>query len=133
METDEQQIRRLMEDWRRRTVEGDLEAVLALMTDDAVFLTCGNPPMTKRDFAEGFSRFAGRIRIETGQEIKDIHASGDVAYAWSYISVVITFMETGSKTERAGHVLTVFRKSPPGTWPLARDANLMAAGTPEKA
>jgi uncharacterized protein (TIGR02246 family) len=133
METDEQQIRRLMEDWRRRTIEGDLEAVLALMTDDAVFLTCGNPPMTKSDFADGFSRFVGRIRIETAQDIKDIYASGDVAYAWSYISVVMTFMETGSKTERAGHVLTVFRKSPSGTWLLARDANLMAAGKPEKA
>lgn len=133
METDEEQIRRLMEDWRRRTLEGDLEVVLALMTDDVVFLTCGNPPMTKRDFADGFGKFAGKIRIESAQEIKDLHASGDIGYAWSYISVVMTFVETGSKTERAGHVLTVFRKSPSGTWLLARDANLMAAGKPEKA
>jgi hypothetical protein len=45
MEPDEEQIRRLMEDWRQRTEEGDLEGVLILMTDDGVFLTCGNPPM----------------------------------------------------------------------------------------
>jgi uncharacterized protein (TIGR02246 family) len=131
MGTDEQQIQQLMAEWRRRTEQGDLEGVLALMTDDAVFLTCGNPPMTKRDFAAGFSSFAGRARIESTQEIKDLHVSGDVAYAWTYISVAMTSTETGSRTERAGHVLTVFRKSPSGTWFLARDANLMAAGKPE--
>ena len=126
METDEQQIRQLMDDWRRRTAEGDLDGVLALMTDDVVFLTCGNPSMTKSDFAAGFSGFAGKVRLETTQEVKDLHASGDVAYAWSYISVVMTSRATGSKTERSGHVLTIFRKSS-GTWLLARDANLMPA------
>jgi uncharacterized protein (TIGR02246 family) len=125
METDEEQIRQLMEDWRRSTLEGDLDAALALMTHDAVFLTCGNAPMTKNDFANAFGQFAGKIRIDSTQEIKDLHASGDVGYAWSYISVVMTFLETGSKTERKGHVLTVFRKSPSGRWVLARDANLM--------
>ena len=44
MNHDEQQIRKLMDEWRRRTLEGDIEGVLALMTDDAVFLTPGNPP-----------------------------------------------------------------------------------------
>jgi uncharacterized protein (TIGR02246 family) len=128
MATDEQQIRHLMDEWRRRTAQGDLEGVLALMTDDAVFLTCGNPPMIKKDFAAGFSGFAGRVQIEATQEVKEIHSSGDLAYAWSHISVAMTSTETGSRTERAGHVLTVFRKSPAGTWLLARDANLMPAG-----
>lgn len=131
METDEQQIRRLMEEWRRCTAEGDIEGVLALMTDDAVFLTPGNPPMARSDFAAGFSSFAGRVRIEATQDIQDFHASGDVAYAWSHISIAMTSTETGSQTLRAGHVLTVFRKSPSGTWLLARDANLMTAGKPQ--
>jgi uncharacterized protein (TIGR02246 family) len=126
METDEEQIRRLMGDWRRSTLEGDLNAVLALMTDDVAFLTCGNPPMTKKDFADGFGKFAGKIQVDSAQEIKDLHASGDVAYAWSYISVAMTSLESGGTTKRAGHVLTIFRKSPSGSWLLARDANLMA-------
>lgn len=133
METDEQPILRLMEEWRRRTAEGDLEAVLALMTDDAVFLTCGNPPITRSDFAAAFGSFAGRARIEATQEVKELQVSGDFAYSWCHISVVMTSLETGGRTERAGHVLTVFRKSPSGTWLLARDANLMAAGRPENA
>ena len=127
METDEQQIRSLMDEWRRRTLEGDVEGVLALMTDDAVFLTPGNPPMTRNDFAAAFRGLAGKFQVESTQEIKDLHASGDLAYAWSHISVVMTAAETGARTERAGHVLTVLRKSPSGEWLLARDANLMAA------
>ncbi|MBW8878323.1 MAG: SgcJ/EcaC family oxidoreductase [Acidobacteria bacterium] len=133
METDEHQIRLLMDEWRRATAEGDLQAVLALMSDDAVFLTPGNPPMTKEDFAAGFKGFAGRVRIESDQDVKEIHATGDLAYAWSHLVVVMTATDSGKKTRRAGHVLTVFRKSPAGQWLLSRDANLMAAGAPEEA
>jgi uncharacterized protein (TIGR02246 family) len=117
-----------MDEWRRRTAQGDVEGVLALMTDDAVFLTPGSPPITRSDFAAGFRTFAGRVEIEATQDVHDVHASGDVAYAWSHRSVVMTSKETGTRTARAGHVLTVFRKSPTGEWLLARDANLMAAG-----
>ena len=127
MNDDETQIRKLMADWRERTLEGDLDGVLALMTEDAVFLTPGRPPMTRDDFAAGFRKL-GQVRIESTQEIKDFHASGDTAYAWSHLSVSMTSPETGAKTERSGHVLTVFRKSPSGAWLLARDANLMMAG-----
>jgi uncharacterized protein (TIGR02246 family) len=128
MNDDERQIRKLMDEWRRRTLEGDVEGVLALMTDDAVFLTPGNPPMTKSDFAANSRGLAGKFQIESKQEIRDFHASGDLAYAWSHIKVVMTSEETGARTERAGHVLTVFRKSPSGEWLLARDANLLKAG-----
>src|SRR4029077_10876654 len=99
------QIRQIMADWRRRTEEGDVEGVLALMTDDAVFLTAGNPPMTKSDFAAALRSFAGKVPMETAQEIKEIDVSGDLAYAWSHISVAMTSPETGVRTERAGHVL----------------------------
>ena len=127
MDSDEQAIRRLMEDWRRRTIEGDVDGVLDLMTEDAAFLTCGNEPARPADFAASARAFAGSSRIEATQDVKELHASGDLAYAWTYISVAVTSTETGSRIERAGHALTVFRKSPDGVWRLSRDANLIAA------
>jgi len=130
METAEQQIRRTVEEWHRRTAQGDLDGVLGLMSEDAVFLRCGHPPMTKAQFAAGFREWAGRARIESSHEVKDIRASGDVAYLWSYISIVMTSKENGASTARDGHVLSVFRKSPSGKWLLARDANLIAAAGP---
>jgi uncharacterized protein (TIGR02246 family) len=127
MTSDEQQIRELIDRWRQATLAGDLESVLSLMTDDAIFLTPGQPPMNKNAFAAAFRGFAGRVRIESDQDIKEIHASGDLAYAWSHISVTMTSIETREKNQRVGYTLTVFRKSPGGTWLLSRDANLMAA------
>jgi uncharacterized protein (TIGR02246 family) len=128
METDDQQILRVIKEWHRLTAQGELDAVLGLMTEDAVSLTCGSPPMTKMEFATGFRTWAGRARTESKYEIKDMRASEDVAYVWSYISIVMTAKDTGNSTKREGHALSVFRKLPSGKWPLARDANLMPAG-----
>ena len=128
MQTDEQQILELVQLWHQHSARGEVDAVLGLMTDDAVFLRCGYPPMTKKEFAAGFREWAGRVELESKFEVKDIRASGDVAYLWSYISIVMTSKETGSSTKREGHVLSVFRKSPSGKWLLARDANLIPAG-----
>jgi uncharacterized protein (TIGR02246 family) len=125
MNSDEQAIRKLMQDWHRLTREGNLEALITLMTDDAMFLTCGNPPMTRRDFAAAFRDFAGKVRIESSQDVKELHVSGDLAYAWSKVSVAMTATEGGARMERAGHVLSIFRKDAAGRWQLARDANLM--------
>ncbi len=97
------------------------------MADDVVFLTAGQPPMTKEAFAAAFRQFSGRARMESAQDIKEIRSRGDLAYCWSHISVVMTALETGTQNRRAGHVLSVFRKSPGGGWLLSRDANLMTA------
>lgn len=127
MQSDEGQIRRLMDDWRRHTADGNVDAVLALMTDDALFLTAGNAPMSKQDFAAAARSFSGKMRFEATQEVKEICVSGNLAYAHTYVAVAITSNAAGGRTERAGHILTVFRKSPSGRWLLARDANLMMA------
>lgn len=125
MDTDEQQIRQLIDRWHRATAAGDLRTVLTLMTDDVVFFTAGQAPMNKEAFAAAFRQFAGRVRIESAQDIKEIRTSGDLAYCWSQISVVMTSIESATQNRRAGHVLSIFRRSPSGEWLLARDANLI--------
>ena len=123
----EDEIRRVIEEWHRRTAQGDLDSVLDMMAEDAVFFRCGHPPMSKAEFATGFREWAGKMRIESKSDIKEVHTSGDLAYAWSYTSIVMTMTDTGARTTREGHVLTVFRKSSSGRWLLARDANLLSA------
>jgi len=133
MASDEHQIRDLMEEWRRCTVAGDLDGLLALTTDHAVFLTPGNAPITKTDFAAGFRKLSAKARIEPKQEIKDVGVSGHLAYAWSRLTVVLSAKAGGARTESSGHVLTIFRKNAAGNWQLARDANLIAgAGNPNR-
>jgi len=112
---DERQIRDVIDRWHRATKAGDLHSVLALMTDDVVFLTPGKPPMTKDGFASAFRKISEPIH----QDIKEIRVSGDLAYCWSHISV------TMDGKARTGPILSVFRKRDDGSWVLSRDANTM--------
>ena len=122
-----------MAEWRRLTAEGNLDGLLPLLADDVVFLTPGNPPITRDDFAKGFREVSGKARIETKQDVKEIWSSGDIATAWSHLTVVLTPKEGGKTSEASGYVLTVFRRSAAGKWLLARDANLVAgAGNPDR-
>jgi uncharacterized protein (TIGR02246 family) len=125
MASDEQQIKRLMEEWRRCTAAGDLDGLLALIADHAVFLTPGHGPITKAGFAAGFRKLSAKALIEARQEIKDIGVCEHWAYAWSRLTLVLTAKANGARSESSGDVLTVFRKSADGIWQLARDANLL--------
>jgi uncharacterized protein (TIGR02246 family) len=131
--TDEQQIRQAMEEWRRLTAAGNLDGLLSLLSDDVIFLTPGNPPITKEDFAKGFRDVSAKAEIESVQQVKEVRTSGDVAVAWSHLTVVLRPKDGGKPSEASGYVLTVFHRSPAGTWLLARDANLVAgAGKPDR-
>ena len=44
MSADEQAVRNLVASWHRATAAGDVDAVLALMADDVIFLVAGQPP-----------------------------------------------------------------------------------------
>jgi ketosteroid isomerase-like protein len=50
--------------------------------------------------------------------------AGDWAFMWSRLTVEVTPPGGGAPMKRAGHTLSVLRKSG-GRWQLARDANLL--------
>jgi len=123
---DEREIRELVSTWIAATKAGDVDAVLALMTDDAVFLVPGMAPFGKAEFAAASRTPPGmpRPRIEGASEIRELVVAGDFAYMWTRLSVAMT-PPSGETVERAGYTLTVLRKVS-GRWKLARDANLLA-------
>ena len=127
MKTDEQQIRELVSTWHAATRAGDVDTVLQLMTEDVVFLVHGRPPMGKDQFASLSRPPAGKRppRIESTSEIQEIQVSGDWAFMWTRLAVVMTPPEGGAPSKRAGHTLTVLQRVD-GRWLLARDANLLA-------
>ena len=127
MTSDETQIRELTKQWHAATQAGDTAAVLALMTDDVVFLTPGNAPMDKAAFAAASTPPAGapRPQFTIEQQIREVQVSGDLAFMWSALDVTVTPPGATQPMERSGHTLTVFRRVN-GRWLLARDANLLA-------
>lgn len=125
MDSDEEQIRKLVTTWMAATKAGDAEAVLNLMADDVVFLVAGRPPMYKADFAAAAKRQGGSTATFDGtSDIQEIHVAGDWAYMWAKLTVIATPADGSPAIERAGYTLTVLRKEG-GRWLLARDANLL--------
>ena len=128
MQSDEQEIRRLIATWMAATKAGDMETVLSLMTQDVVFLLPGRPPMI------GKSAFAAAGQGQSGQEaptfdgtseIQEIKVLGEWAFMWTKLSVVVTPPGGAAPMKRAGHTLSVLNKQN-GKWLLARDANMLA-------
>jgi uncharacterized protein (TIGR02246 family) len=126
MSSDERQIRELVATWMSATKQGDLATVLDLMTDDVVFLVVGKEPFGKSQFAAAMTPQSAGVPMPTfdgRSDIREVQVDGELAYMWSKLSVDVT-MPDGKVTRRAGHTLSVFRKSG-GRWRLARDANLL--------
>jgi|SRR5690348_11995957 uncharacterized protein (TIGR02246 family) len=126
MHSDEREIRDLVAKWLAATKAGDIDTVLGLMTDDVVFLVPGRAPMYKQEFAELSRPPPGGAppQIEGRSEIQEVVVSGDIAFMWTKLSMVVT-PPNGQATQRAGHTLSVLKRVG-GKWLLARDANLLA-------
>ena len=124
-DSDERQIRDLVATWMSATEAGDIDTVLSLMTDDVVFLVAGQPPFGKQKFAAAMRAPAGAAlpKIAGHSDIREIRVAGDWAFMWSQLTVEVT-PPGGAPMKRAGHTLSVLRKSG-GRWQLARDANLL--------
>jgi uncharacterized protein (TIGR02246 family) len=123
--SDERAIRALVATWLAATKRGDTAAVLELMTDDALFLVPGRPPMDKAAFAAAAQGPSGpKPVIDAVSDIKEIHVEGSMAYFWSRLEVTVTPADGSAPIRREGHTLTILRKVR-GQWRLARDANLL--------
>jgi uncharacterized protein (TIGR02246 family) len=130
MGTDEQAIRSLVERWHKATTAGDVDAIIPLMAEDAVFLVAGKPPMKgRRAFEERLRALLTSHRLDSKGEVQDVEASGDLAYAWSVLTVSMTPLAGGNPVERSGNVLSIFHRQANGAWVLIRDANLLSAAS----
>ena len=127
---DEQAIRAVIGRWMDATRQGDVAAILPLMTEDVVFLVPGQPPMTGRaSFEQGMRAMARTHRIVPDSVVEEVAVAGDMAYSRTRLEIRIEPLAGGVAVRRAGHTLSVFRRNDAGQWQLARDANLLAPVT----
>ena len=128
MNADGQAIRNLVAQWHRATAAGDVDTVLGLMDEDAVFLVAGRPPMKGRStFGKGLRGLLKSHRVESTGTVQEVQVSGDLAYCWTMLTVRMTPLSGGGANERTGSALSILRKQASGSWVLVRDANLLPA------
>jgi uncharacterized protein (TIGR02246 family) len=124
--SDNQKIRAVIDAWGEASAAGDLTAQLNLMTNDVIFLTPGNPPMHRDQFAVGFKAMIQVVRLACRSEVQEITVNGDLALCWNLLEVDFTPIEGGETVKHVGHTLTALRRDPDGQWRIWRDANLLA-------
>src|SRR5512133_2139871 len=100
MDEDEQAIRRMIEGWARATARGDMADLDTMMSHDVIFLTPGQEPMGRDEFAAGFLAAIEHVRIEASPDIQEIHVEDDWAYCWNHLDVVVTPLAGGSSQRR---------------------------------
>jgi uncharacterized protein (TIGR02246 family) len=94
-QTDEQQIRALIDAWVEATHTGDLIAQMNLMTEDVVFLTAGSIPMRRDDYASRFRSMIAQVSLRIRSNPQEITITGDTAICWNLLEVSITPLEGG--------------------------------------
>ena len=129
MSSDEQKIRELHVTWIEAVNARDLAGLLALMTDDVVFLNPGEAPLSREGFSAKFSGAHQKLRINCTSELEEVVVVGDVAYTRAWDALSVTPRAGGEATQLAGYRLTVYRQQPAGRWLLARDAHTLSPVT----
>ena len=126
MGPDERGIREAHSTWIDAVNAGDLVRLLALMTDDVVFLSPGQAPFGRDHFSANFSAAHQQFRIRCISELEEVVVVGEVAYTRSRDALSLTPRAGGEASGLAGHRITVYRKQPDGRWLLARDAHTLS-------
>jgi uncharacterized protein (TIGR02246 family) len=118
MNKDEQAIRDLVDRWWVASRKNDVDAVLPMIADDALFTVAGAKPFGKKEF-ETQARKMKDVRTDGNTEVLEVEVMGNRAWMRGYITVRMNDME------RQGYVLSILRKEPDGNWVIYREANLL--------
>lgn len=124
MTDDEKAIRAFVEDWFAASRTGDVDAILNLMDLDAVFMSPGAEPFGPDAFRAAAAQMKN-MKIDMASDIQEIEILGDWAYLRNRLELSVT-PPGGKPMRRAGHTLTILRKTDDGRWVLVRDANMLA-------
>ena len=127
MNPDEAAIRKMIALWHGATAGGDVDTVLHLIAEDAIFLVAGQPPMRGRaTFERGLRGLLKTHRIESTGDVQEVEVSGNLAYSWAQLTVKVIPLAGGAPMMRSGHSMSILHKQPDGKWVLVRDANMLS-------
>ena len=126
MKPDEHAIHELHSNWIAAVNAGDLKRLLAMTTEDVVFVNPGQAPIGREGFSVAFSAAHKTARVQCTSELEEVVVVGDVAYTRSRDALSVAQRTGGDAMQLAGHRITIYRKQPDGRWLLARDAHTLS-------
>ena len=122
---DEQAIRKLTEDWLAAVRAKDAARLAGMVTDDAVFLPPGFPPVRGKNAVETMYRsFFPQFRsVEQTVSMEEVQLAGDWAFAWGTEKFTLVPRAGGAPIEMQGKGMSILKRGPDGCWKFARGIN----------
>ncbi len=131
VDRDQGRIRSLSQAWIEAIRAKDINLLLTMIDDNAVFLPPGSPPVRGRDeITKMFRTFFSRCDPEQSVAIEEIQVSGDWALAWGAETMKATPVGGGPPLTMRGHGLSILRRQQDGSWKFARGINNLTLATP---
>ena len=127
---DQARIRALYEAWFGAMEAGDLEALLGLLTPDAVLKMPGSPALVgQASIGSALRGFHAEMSEEVEFRVEEVEVSGDLAYARvTEKATVVPRAGAGAPgVPIEGMHLAVLRRLPTGEWRVARDVSSLDA------
>ena len=122
MTSDQDAVRAAHVAWIAAVNARDLDALLATMTDDVVFLNPGAAPFGRDGFGPRFLEGHQRHEIRCTSELQEIEVAGDIAFTRCHDSLSVAPRDGSPPLAMAGDRLTIYKRQADGRWLLARDA-----------
>ena len=101
------------------TVAGDWDALLALMTEDVIWMLSNSPAIYGRTACKLWLESAGLTITEHKLEFLEIDGYGDIAYARGVCAETVTAEGLAEPIEDTGKFLMIARRQTDGSWRIA--------------
>jgi uncharacterized protein (TIGR02246 family) len=126
-----EEVQKAIADLQRRDIEAnmalDTEKLLALRTDDVVYLVPGRAPLAGQDAVRKYleeirGQLANWDMLAYEENWQEVRVIGDFAFQWGTVN--IRARQEGERRESAAvrNVMQVLRRQPDGDWKIARAA-----------
>jgi uncharacterized protein (TIGR02246 family) len=131
---DSAQIKAIMERYALAMRNNDVEALVALYTNDGVFMREGLPAIAGTEaLRAGYRTVFGTLKLDLAFEIEEAEVAGDMAWLRGTSTGRIKILATGAESEDSFNLLVVFRRDG-GSWKIRcylYASNKPGAGTPK--
>ena len=120
--TDRQQLAKLLREHVDAVNASNVEAILAGMTDNVVYLAPGQPPVLGRDaLRKVMEPFYGSNDAQVSMRAEETVVAGDWAWEWGHLSGSIHPKIVTQATAFEGKYLYIYQRQRDGSWKIARD------------
>jgi uncharacterized protein (TIGR02246 family) len=102
---------------------GDIDAWMALWTEDGVQLPPGAPAnVGKEQIRKSNGLVLDQWTFDTAVHVEEVGGSGEWAYCWGRYTQTSTAKAGGDPEYLDAKFMSILRKQPDGSWKLHRDA-----------